>query len=150
MIEKHESEALAVPLLGTVVSLNSPDEVARTLQDVRNAESQLREIKRILTEALSQESQRQGSKSFDTSAGRVEIRSGSEVEWDIDALEEGLRALGCSDNLLQEIIKTEVTYKVDARRAQRAAKANPVYGRVIESARTEHEKAPYVVIGDCG
>jgi len=146
MTEIAEQEAYLVPAVGTVVSLQNPTQVATALSDVRELESHLREAKGILTRALVEESKRRGSKTLDLGWTVAEIRGGMETVWDTEALSDGLLALGCPQELVDEIVKTEITYKVDARRTARAATANPDYAGVISSARTEIEKPHTVVL----
>lgn len=146
MTEIQETEAYLVPSVGTVVALENAGHVAQALDDVRQLESHLREAKRILTDALVEESKRRGTKTFDVGHMTAEIRGGAEIVWDVQELEAGLRALGCPEELLGEIVKTEVSFKVDALRASRAATANPAYASVIQSARTEIERPHSVVL----
>lgn len=146
MTEIEEREVYLVPAVGTVVTLQNATEVARALSDVRDLESQLRDAKRILTDALVEESKRQGSKTLQLGSLTAEIRGGSEMVWDTDKLESGLHAAGCPEALIQEIIHTEISYKVDARRATRAATANPEYAEAIKAARVQVEKPHTIVL----
>lgn len=146
MAEIEEREVYLVPQLGTLVSLSAAGQVAQALSDVRDLEAQLRDAKRILTDALVSEAVARGTKTIHLDNVTVEIRGGSEVVWDVQDLEAGLLSAGAPQSLVDEIISTEITYKVDARRASRAAGANPVYAEVVERARNEVEKPHSVVL----
>lgn len=146
MSELVEQQAFLVPLVGTVVSLQAAGQVAQALSDVRDMEAQLRDAKRILTDALVSEAVARGTKTIHLDDVTVEIRGGSEIVWDVQELEAGLLSAGAPQSLVDEIISTEITYKVDARRASRAAGANPRYAEVVERARNEVEKPHSVVL----
>jgi len=146
MTEIEEREVYLIPAVGTVVTLQNASEVARALSDVRDLESQLRDAKRVLTDALVEESRRRGSKTLELGRMSAESRGGVDDAAATEKLEQGLLSLGCPDDLLREIVKEEVSYKVDARRASRAATANPEYAAVIKAARTEIEKPHTIVL----
>lgn len=125
---------------GTVVRLDHPDEVAQALADVRTLETQLRTLKSALTQALVDEAQRQGSKTLRFGDLKVEVTSPVTVTWDLEELAKLLDA-GLPQDRYDALVKTEVTYKVDAREAKRIAGSDR-YRAIIERARVEGETAP--------
>lgn len=142
-----EHEELVVPGVGEVVSLD--DEVAciQALAAVRDFESQLKEAKAALTAAIIERSKILGTKTIHLPAGgKAEIRAGSEVEWDIETLEQELRDLGLPEARISALIKETVVRTVDGRVAKSIAAANKEYAACIESAKTIIEKAPYVSV----
>jgi len=141
------SEALVLPGLGQVVSLENVDECAIALESLRALEAQIREYKSYITEAIVEHSQAAGTKTLKLENGtQAEIRGGTETAYHADSLETELRMVGAPEDLINEIVITEITRKVDARRAKRAAAANPEYAAVIESNRYEIPKPHSVVI----
>lgn len=141
-----DSQELIVPGLGQLVLLSDIPEVARTLDHVRELERQLREIKTELTSAIVAASQREGTKTLHMEGLTATIKSGTDVHYDAEAIEEELRAAGMPEERIREIVVETITYKVNAVKAKQAAGANPAYGEVIERHRREVEKPPYVTI----
>ncbi len=138
---------LVVPGIGEVVALDDARQVAFALDAIRDLERQFRSIKTELTAALVYASQREGVKTLHLEGGiSAVIKSGTEVEYDAEAIEHGLREAGMPEARIREIVVETVSYKVAAVKAKQAAAANPVYGEVIEACRSEVEKPPYVTI----
>ena len=138
------SEVL-VPYSGEIVNLGDPPECLRLLAEIRDLEGKLRDVKGALTEALSQEFSRQGTKTLAIDGVKAELRGGTEIVWDIEILER-LRDLGLPEERMDELVKAEVTYRVNTAVAKQLAAANPDYAAVIERAKTLIPKAQYVSI----
>ena len=145
-IEVRETEALVVPGTGTVVNLNEPRECAVALQDIRGLEGRFREVKRVLSDAIVSYWQQAGSaKTFAVGGGRnAVITGGPEKHYDAEAIRDDLLAAGMPAERVSEVVVETVTYQVKAVEANRAAKANPEYARIIERHTTVIEK-PYDV-----
>lgn len=141
----EHSLSLVVPNTGEVVSLDDAAGCLRVLAEIRELEAKLKEAKAELTSALSAEFSRQGTKTLEIDGIRAELRGGSETVWDTEMLEQ-LRDLGLPEERMEALIKTEVSFKVDAAQAKRIAAANPQYAEVIESARKVIPKASYVLV----
>jgi hypothetical protein len=122
------------PHTGELVNLDDPVSVARVLDEIREHESALREVKRVLTGALVEESRRQGSKTLRLDYMEAEVTGGERVEYDPEVLLE-LRDAGLPEDRFDALVRAEVTYKVSAAEAKRIAASNPVYARVVERAR---------------
>lgn len=145
-IEVRESEVLAVPGLGTIVNLNEPREAGIALQDIRALEGRFREVKRILSDAIVAYWQKGGTaKTFTIGGGRnAVITGGPEKVYDAEAIRADLLAAGMPDERVSEIVVETISYKVAAVEANRAAKANPKYAKIIARHTLEIER-PYDV-----
>jgi hypothetical protein len=131
------SEALeryVLPQTGEVLDLTDAPAVGRALRDVRRLKQQLDEARRILEDALVEESRRVGTKTLHLGSVLAIVYGGEKVEWDVEELWK-LRDAGLPEERLTALIKTEVTYKVDAAVARQIAAANPDYRAIIERAR---------------
>lgn len=139
------TETLVIPYSGEVISPDDAEACARKLHEIRELERRLRELKNELTFHLAQEFERQGLKTMDLNGIKAELKGGSEIAWDIEILEE-LRGLGLPDERFNELVRTEVTYKVSAKEANRIAAANPRYAEVIDRAKQRYSTPVYVSV----
>lgn len=131
------SSDLAVPGIGSIVRYDRPDEIAVALADIRDLEAKLRDVKRELAFALEQESERQGTKTLRYGDLTVTLSTPTEIVWDVEELEKLLEA-GLPQDRYEQLVTTEISYKVNAREASHIAAANPEYAKIIERARTDH------------
>lgn len=146
-VEVEYSTALVLAHTGELVDLTDERQVAKAYRDVQDIQRKLAEANRQLREALVERAAVLGTKTiYMDGIGKVELKGGQEVAYDELAIEEDLRKLGCPEEVIREIVKETVTYKVDGRRAKSAAAANPEYGKVIESHKVVIEKLPTVSI----
>jgi hypothetical protein len=130
---------------GMLVDLDDPRSVAQGIGLVRDIEGQLRLLKQQLVALLEEETVRQGTKTLTFEDGsRAIIGGGSKREIDAHAVEQGLRALGMPEERISQIVQIDMRYSVAAREADKAARANPEYARVIEAA-TRVVDAPVTV-----
>lgn len=117
------------------------------LDDIREHESRLAEVKGALTRAILDRAAADGVTSFDLpDRMKVEIRSGTRTVIAGDVLEQGLRAAGMSEERIREIVTETVSYKAKAVEAKKAARMNPDYAAALEAATTVHEAQPSVSI----
>lgn len=137
---------LVVPGIGEIVNLEDAPQVARALHAVRALEGQLRDVKSELTNALVYASQVQGSKTLRFEGVEAVVKGGEITMYDEVEIENGLRAAGMPEERIREIVVETVTRKVSAREAERAAKANPAYAKVIEAHRRTVEQSPSVSV----
>jgi hypothetical protein len=129
------SQELVVPVIGTVVNLEDVASCAITLDDIRELEWQLRQVKAALVEKLIEKAQLQGSKTLHFEGGKAEVRFGDTWTYDPEEIERGLREAGMPEDAIREIVEETVVYKVKVARLQRAAAANPAYAQVMEENR---------------
>lgn len=136
-----------LPGTGELVNLDDQQGCVLALRAVRDFESQLREAKALLTEAIVDHSQKLGVKSFTLGDGtKAEVRGGPEATYDVAEIEEKLRALGMPEDRIREIVVEQIEYKLSVREAKRAASANADYASVIDNAKTVEAKPYYVSI----
>jgi hypothetical protein len=130
------STELVIPYSGELVDLTNPGSCARALEEIRSIESRLREIKGVLTTVIVEEATRQGTKTLHFQDGDFSVSGGSTLEWDIEELEK-LRDAGLPEERFYDLVKTVVSYKVNAAVAKQISGANPEYAAIIERARQE-------------
>lgn len=146
-MSEHGTDLVVVPHTGELVDLTDPSACAVALDELRTLEQRVRELKYDLTAAIAAASKAEGKKTLDLPGGiRVQVAGGSQVLWDIQRLEAGLREAGMSEERIGEIITTEIMYKVNATEAKRAASANPEYAAVVDGARSVVETRPTIKV----
>lgn len=98
---------------------------------------------------LAEQSRTQGTKTFHTDFGKIELKGGESVEYDPHDLEEGLREAGCPEPRIRAVVVESVSYSVDRRILRQLVAANPEYAaaaerasRRVESRLTASVKAP--------
>lgn len=138
--------SIVVPGVGAVVDLREPAAVAQALHDLRGFEERIRDAKAALAEALVSATEREGSRTLRLPGIEVTVGASEETVYDAQAVEEGLRAAGMSEDRIGEVVVQTVTSKVKATEAKRAARANPDYAAVIEAATTVVPKRPTVSV----
>jgi hypothetical protein len=144
LAEQRQKEALVVPLLGLVVSPESTNEVAEALGSIREAKRLLDEARGELERLLADEAQRQGTKTLHTDKLTVSVSGGPETVYDMEVLEQ-LQEAGLPEERYNELIKTEVIYRVDRNVVrQLRGSGNPDYEAIIEKAASVVER-PYRV-----
>ena len=111
-IEAIAPSAAIIPLLGLVVALDNPNEVALAMQAVRNAKRQLDEVRANLEAILVDEAARQGTKTLHLDKAEVVVTGGPTTEYDIEELLK-LRDAGLPEERYDKLVKTQVTYTVD-------------------------------------
>jgi hypothetical protein len=128
-------ESFPVPLVGELVDLYKPAEVAAALEAVREAKRQLDEARAVLEDALRVASEKAGTRTMRFGELEATVSGGEKVVYDELELAERLRAVGLPEARLAELIIETVTYKVDARVAKSVAAANLRYAEAIEASR---------------
>ena len=136
---------LVVPGSGEIVDLNDEIACCRALQDLAELERLIEYAKRELVNAVAERSRVLGTKTITLPSG-VKAQIGSEVSvvYDAEAIEEGLREAGMPEDRIREIVLEDISHKVKAVEAKRAASANPAYAAVIDANRQEVSKKPSV------
>lgn len=143
------SEELVVPGVGEIVDLDDENQCAKALVAIREFEQQVRDAKAALSLAIAERGRVLGTQTITLDDGRKAIiKGGVEITYDAAEVEDGLRALGCPEERIRQIVREEITYKVVAREAQRAAAANEEYAKVIEAAKMTIPKPAYISISN--
>lgn len=115
------------------------DNAAAVLVAARERKRALDEVIRDAEAYLAEESRRNGTKTFQTDHGKVELSGGVSTEYDEQALMEALRAAGCPEERIAEAVVETVSYKVDKRVLRQLTAANPDYAAAAETAATKTE-----------
>lgn len=143
--ESQPSTELVVLPTGQIINLDDPVSCAEALAACREIEQHVRSVKEACVNALAEEAKRRGENVYELPGGqRVAVKRNYDVEWDHVGLEADLRAAGMPEDRIREIIEEEVSYKVKAVEANKAAKANPEYAEAIARARSEVDKRPSI------
>jgi hypothetical protein len=140
------TRSFVVPVIGEVVELGEPAQVALALEAVRDAKRQLDEARTVLEDALRVESERHGTRTLHLGELDAVVSGGERVEYDVLELADELRAAGLPEQRLGELIVQTVSYKVGARAARSVAASNPRYAAALERCRRVVPAATRVVI----
>ena len=136
---------LVVPFTGEIVDLDDPMTCARMLQEIREITDQLRDARAVLTDSLLRESERQGTKTLRFGSIEARINTPMETVWDYGVLLE-LRDAGLPEERFDELVTTNVEYKVNGLIAKSIASSNQTYKEIIDRARSQHPRSPSVTV----
>jgi len=103
------------------------ENAAVVLRAVRDMRARLTEIGDEATAFLVEESRRIGARTFHVEGGIVELKGGDGVDYDPQALAEGLRAAGLPEERVGEVVVQEVSYRVNRAKLRSVTGANPDY-----------------------
>lgn len=123
----------------------TPENAAVLLYALKQHKRQAIEAIKLCEQILHAEARRQGTKTLHLPGGQVEVRTPTELVWNLELLEE-LRTLGLPEERWNDLVRETVERKVDARIAKQIAASNEAYAKVIDAARQTHDKPPYVLI----
>lgn len=150
-VEGHEtvgrstSNEIAIPGTWEIVSLDDEAACAQALASLREFESQIREAKAALTNAIVERSKVLGSRTLHLPSGlKAVVKGGGETVYDAEEIEAGLREAGMPEDRIREIVKETTSYSVAAVKAKQAAAANEAYAQVIAEHSRFVPKAQYV------
>lgn len=132
-----------MPLTGEVIALEDPAACGKALREVRRFEQDLREAKRLLTDAVVEHARRAGTKTLHVDGLDRPLRlsggPGAEVVWDVEVLRTLLN-MGLPAERFAELVAEEIHYRVNGNVAKSIAAINEEYARVVEAARTRIDK----------
>lgn len=142
------STDLIVLPTGELISLDNPAACAVALDELRTLESRIKEMKAILVDAIENYATAAGAgKTLHLDGGvQAVLKNDKTVVWDAQLLEADLREAGMSEERIREIVVEEVSYKVAAAEAKKAASVNPAYAEAVAAARTEIPQRPSVTV----
>lgn len=126
---------IMLPDSGEIVALDDPAACAKALAALREFKRRVDGARADLEAALVHHAQHAGTKTLHLDGATVKVAGGEAVEWDVTVLL-GLLDAGLPAERYAQLVREEVTYKVDARVAKSVeAAGNPEYARIIASAR---------------
>lgn len=145
VVEAEDASTLVVPFTGEIVSRQDPEHCARVLYEIRDLEQRVRDLKDALKQALLEESQRAGTKTLHYPGLDAVISTPVVTHWDTEILLELLEA-GLPEERYNDLVTTEVSYKVNGLVAKSVSASNPTYGSIIERAKTKVPRATSVSV----
>ena len=147
-MSEQASTELVLAHSGQLVNLDDLSAVAKAYEEVAQMKVRMIEADRLLREALLLHGRLNGTRTlYVEGVGKLEIKGAERTEFrDPLALAEELLAAGMPDDVVNEIVVATVSHKVDARRAARAASANPTYAEIIERHKVTVERMPTISI----
>jgi hypothetical protein len=133
---------------GELVDLTSEREIVKAYQEVDDLVKKLQEATRVLRFAMKERASVLGTKTIHIDGiGKVELTNTRRVHYpDPLALADALRAAGCPEETISEIVLETVSHNVDGARAKRAAQANETYAEIIERHQQVVEPLPSIRI----
>lgn len=133
------TDLVLIPHTGELVNLDDPSACAVALDELRTLEGKIKDLKATLADAISQYAEHAGAgKTLNLTGGvRAILRNDKQVVWDAQQLETDLRAAGMPEERIREIVVEEVSYKVAANEAKKAASVNQAYAQAVADARHE-------------
>lgn len=120
----------------------TPVNARRVLLAAREMKQLIQGVIDSTTEYLLEESRRLGTKTFHTSEGDVVLSGGPSRDYDAHRLAELLLESGCPQERVDEVVKAEVTYKIDRSVLRQLVGANPDYAAAAELSQIDTLK-PY-------
>ncbi len=138
-------DELLNPISGELVPVRDTAAVAHTLQDLRELKNTVQEAISAFSEAVIQESRRQGTKTLNVGDVTLKVSSDHEVTWDIEILQLLLDE-GLPPERYAELVTEILEYKVNASVARQLAGASPEYAEIINAAKGSQPKRQYVSV----
>jgi len=145
MTEIVTRETVLQPLTGELIPAGDVPKLAEAIQEIRDYRDKLGRAIDALTEALINESHRQGTKTLTAAGLKIEVSADTQIDWDIDELDK-LRDAGLPGDRYAQLVQTIVTHKVDGRVAKQLEGANDAYATIIDRARVRVPKKQYVTV----
>lgn len=139
------STDLVVPGTGEIVNLDDAPQCARILGDLKTLKGQIRELEELLKEAIYDESRRQGIKTLHLPGMTAVVTTPVSIIWDHEILAE-LQEAGLPEERFNQLVKTEISFKVSASVAKQLSASNEAYAEIIARAQTRIEKPSSVTV----
>ena len=139
---------LVLRATGEVMPTATPADVAAAAKRVAELEDMVRMARQELRDVAFSLRVELGSGTFSTKNGKLVVGPNVENAYDPDLMETELRAAGCPEQTIGEIVEEVVTTsrKVNAARAKRAAAMNPAYAEAIAKATRQVPKTVSVKV----
>jgi hypothetical protein len=138
---------LVLPHSGELIDPADLDRLADAYGEIQQLQARLADAKRTIGGIMEEHTAVVGAKTFRTPNGRtIRIEGGSQTRYDAVQLMDDLRAAGMPEDQIMECVIEEVSWKVDARRAKQAARANERYAEAVERSAQIIPTTPRVVV----
>ena len=135
---------IMVPGTGEVVNLDDPSSCAYALHALRDFKQQIDNARYFVEQALVRHAQDSGTKTLHVGDLTATVSGGKAVRWDVEELQKLMDA-GLPETRFNELVKTEVSYKINAAVAKSIeAAGNPEYAEIIGRARS-YDDVPWRV-----
>lgn len=131
------------PFTGELVDVSDPQVAAEFLDALRGSKDAIDRVIRTVTDIITSEFQRQGSKTIAAGRWELELSPSVTYQWDEEELQKLLDA-GLPEERYQDLVQTTVSVKVRQNVAKQLESSNDEYAAIIEQARTRVEGAPRV------
>lgn len=133
-------DEVVLPDTGEIIPFADGAAVVQALKSLRERKRVLDEARRELEHALVWHAQQEGTKTLHFGADTAVVTGGTDTEYDETILIRLLEA-GLPQHRYDDLVKTEVTYRVSAAVAkQLEASGNPEYAKIIREARRTIER----------
>jgi len=116
------------------------ENAATVLEVAREIEANLRTVKQNATAYLVEQARLNGTKTFHTVSGKVELSGGTATEYDAADLMEALREAGCPEDRISAAVEETISYKVNRSVLRQLVGANEDYRAAAELAERTVEK----------
>ena len=130
-----EATTLVNPATGEMLPA-TPENAVVLLGELRRIRDAVQAAIRGCEEIVVEESTRQGARTLTLGGHKVEVSAGNKVVWNETVLHQ-LLDLGLPKDRFDALMRPTISYSVDTFEANRIAKANPDYAKVIKEARTD-------------
>jgi hypothetical protein len=133
---------------GEIVDMSDPASLAQAYEKVREIEQTLREIRGFIIEGVAAYAEHRGAgKTIHLESGlKITLKGGEDIRWDAQQLEGDLREAGMDEDRIREIVIEEISYRVSANEAKKAASVNPAYAAAVERARHAAPARPTISV----
>lgn len=135
-LERATARELTIPLIGEIVDLDNPNQVALAIDAVREAKRILDDIRAHLERELVDEARRQGTKTLHLAGLDAVITGGTRTEYDAHKLQLLLRHHGLPEPRIAEAVVEIVSYKPNAAVLKQLASANDDYADAIQASKS--------------
>lgn len=121
---------------GEVVDvMKNPERIPGLVETLRETKRLADDHLRTLTAMVELLSEQRGTRTLPFGDRKVSLGTATETIYDVTVLEE-LRAAGLPEDRFDELVRAEVSYKVNASVAKQLAGANPEYAKIVERSKT--------------
>lgn len=122
----------------------TPANAAAVLAALRAYRDRILDAVKDCEAIIRDESRRVGAKTLHFGALTASVGPDTDVTWDVQALRDGLHAVGCPQERLDDLIRVTVEEKVNQTVARQLAAANDDYRAAVEAAKQRQPVVPRV------